>query len=142
MRERKTGTVVWMGSLAGYESVSIVSANATYSRCYRRGWPNIGLYCATKAVNRSEPNSYRTTEYTEGPPSVVLAETLHAEISHLGLRSIAFEPGYFRASFLTADNLGGYPSRIADYKELTDEANARFAGAYMDSIAYDAVGVE
>lgn len=53
--------------------------------------------------------------------SAALSEALHGEISSLGLRSIVFELGYFRSSFLTDSNRGGYySSRIADYKEMTD----------------------
>ncbi|KAF8531147.1 short-chain oxidoreductase [Gautieria morchelliformis] len=70
-----------------------------------RGSPNAGLYCATKYAVRG------------------LSETLHAEISPLGLRSICFEPGYFRTSFLEQDHRNAYDPRIADYAEMTSKAN-------------------
>jgi len=69
------------------------------------GSPNVGLYCATKSTVRS------------------LSETLHLEISPLGLRSICFEPGYFRTAFLTGDHRSTYQSRIADYAEMGEKAN-------------------
>jgi len=86
MRERKTGTVVWFGSVGGY-----------------RGGTAFGLYAATKHAVRA------------------LSDTLNQEISHLGLRSIIFEPGYFRTDFLTADNRASYISRISDYEPITAE---------------------
>ncbi|TDL22862.1 NAD(P)-binding protein [Rickenella mellea] len=88
MRARKTGTVVWYGSLGGWRAV-----------------PNAGLYCATKYALRG------------------IGETLHAEISPLGLRSLVIEPGYFRTEFLAADNRAPQVSRIADYKPMTEKAN-------------------
>ncbi|KAF8574246.1 short-chain oxidoreductase [Ramaria rubella] len=74
------------------------------------GWravPNTGLYGATKFAVRS------------------LSETMDAEISPLGLRSLYFEPGYFRTSFLEADHRSPYDPRIQDYAEMTREANER-----------------
>ncbi|KAK7692558.1 hypothetical protein QCA50_004188 [Cerrena zonata] len=91
MRERKSGTVVWIGSIGGW-----------------RGGAAAGLYAATKHAVRA------------------LSVSLHDEISPLGLRSICFEPGYFRTSFLTADNRGSDKSRIPDYKDTTDAAFERF----------------
>jgi NAD(P)-dependent dehydrogenase (short-subunit alcohol dehydrogenase family) len=84
MRERKTGTVVWIGSVGGY-----------------RGGAAIGLYIATKYAVRG------------------ISESLHQEISPLGLRSIIFEPGYFRTEFLTDDNRAPWISRISDYEPIT-----------------------
>ncbi|KAI0315271.1 hypothetical protein OF83DRAFT_366130 [Amylostereum chailletii] len=84
MRPRKTGTVVWFGSIGGWIPL-----------------PNGGLYGATKAVNRS------------------LAQTLNAEISPFGLRSICIEPGYFRTAFLQGGNRGPSVSRIEEYKPIT-----------------------
>jgi len=73
------------------------------------GWravPNAGLYSATKYAVRG------------------LAETLNAEISSLGLRSIYFEPGYFRTSFLTEGHRAPFDPRISDYIPMTQKANA------------------
>ncbi|KAF8884617.1 hypothetical protein BD779DRAFT_766446 [Infundibulicybe gibba] len=72
------------------------------------GWrevPNAGLYGATKYAIRS------------------ITETLHAEISPLGLRAICFELGYFRTEFLTADHRAPYVPRIEDYRPMTEKAN-------------------
>ncbi|TRM59859.1 hypothetical protein BD626DRAFT_461923 [Schizophyllum amplum] len=88
MRQRKTGTVVFLGSLGGW-----------------RGGPNAGLYCSTKWALRG------------------INESLHAEISPLGLRSVCFDFGYFRTSFLTPDHRSLYESRIEDYREMTERAN-------------------
>jgi len=83
MRPRKTGTIVWIGSVGGY-----------------RGSGGIGLYCATKYATRC------------------ISETLHEEVSPLGLRSLIFEPGYFRTDFLTADNRATYGGNIPDYEPI------------------------
>lgn len=58
-----------------------------------------------------------------------IAETMHAEIAPLGLRSLVIEPGYFRTDFLTADNRAPYVSRISDYQPMTDRSNAGLLGA-------------
>lgn len=47
-----------------------------------RGTPGAGLYCATKAC------------------ATILAESLRAEVAHLGIRVTAVEPGYTRTNFL------------------------------------------
>ncbi|KAH7923192.1 NAD(P)-binding protein [Leucogyrophana mollusca] len=93
MRHRKSGTVVFIGSIGGWRAV-----------------PNAGLYAATKYAIRG------------------VSETLHAEIAPLGLRSICFDFGYFRTSFLTADNRAPYQPRIADYKAMSEQADAALVG--------------
>ena len=54
--------------------------------------------------------------------------SLYAELSPLGLRSVCFEPGYFRTNFLLADNRGPDKNRISDYQEITNAVFARFNG--------------
>ncbi|KAJ8090415.1 hypothetical protein PM082_019013 [Marasmius tenuissimus] len=53
-----------------------------------------------------------------------LSETLHAEISPLGLRSICIDPGYFRTSFLSPDHRKSSVTRIPDYRELIEQSEA------------------
>uniref|UniRef100_A0A0W0GBX8 Uncharacterized protein n=1 Tax=Moniliophthora roreri TaxID=221103 RepID=A0A0W0GBX8_MONRR len=89
MRERKTGTIVFMGSLGGW-----------------RAAPNLGLYATTKWALRG------------------ISETLHEEISPLGLRSVCIDFGYFRTSFLTPDHRKPYTPRIADYAPITEKSEA------------------
>lgn len=88
MRDRKSGTVVFLGSLGGWS-----------------GGPMAGLYCSTKWAIRG------------------INESLHAEISPLGLRSVCFDFGYFRTSFLTPEHRTPYDPRIEDYREMTTGAN-------------------
>lgn len=47
-----------------------------------RGTPGAGLYCATKSC------------------ATILAESLRAEVAHLGIKVTAVEPGYTRTNFL------------------------------------------
>lgn len=47
-----------------------------------RGTPGAGLYCATKAC------------------ATILAESLRAEVAHLGIKVTSVEPGYTRTNFL------------------------------------------
>ena len=68
------------------------------------------------------------------PPA--LSQSLHGEISQFGLRSVCFEFGYFRTPFLQNTGTMQYPSRIADYKEMTDAANTRFAGTWLEQSVY------
>ncbi|KAF8339652.1 short-chain oxidoreductase [Cantharellus anzutake] len=66
------------------------------------GGSGYGLYSATKHAVRA------------------ISESLHEEISPLGLRSIYLEPGYFRTSFLKPGKRSEYVNRIEDYKsEIT-----------------------
>ncbi|KAF8956242.1 short chain dehydrogenase [Flammula alnicola] len=89
MREKRTGTIIWLGSIAGWTSA-----------------PYAGLYSATKWALRG------------------ISETLNEEISPLGLRSICFDFGYFRTSFLQPDQRAPKVARIPDYKELSDHGEA------------------
>ncbi|KAF8874874.1 short chain dehydrogenase [Gymnopilus junonius] len=86
MRERKTGTIIFIGSIAGWQTLAYA-----------------GLYSATKLVLRG------------------ISESLHAEISPLGLRSIHFEFGYFRTSFLAPGQRAPQVYRIADYKQISEQ---------------------
>lgn len=67
----------------------------------------MGLYCASKHTIRC------------------LSESLHEELQSVapGLRSIIFELGYFRTSFLTPNNRSAHEPRIADYAGATAAAN-------------------
>ncbi|TFK37144.1 hypothetical protein BDQ12DRAFT_653014 [Crucibulum laeve] len=89
MRERKTGTVVFIGSLVGWREV-----------------PYAGLYATTKYALRG------------------ISESLDAEISPLGLRSICIDFGYFRTSFLSADQRSPPVARIPDYRPTLDKTEA------------------
>lgn len=89
IRQRKSGTIVWLGSIAGWIGIA-----------------NIGLYIGTKHAVRG------------------LSLSLNEEIAPLGLRSICFEPGYFRTEFLSADNRGADKLRTEDYREIVDSTNA------------------
>ncbi|CAA7269832.1 unnamed protein product [Cyclocybe aegerita] len=89
MREKKTGTVVFIGSIGGWRSV-----------------PYAGLYATTKWALRG------------------ISETLHDEISPLGLRSICIDFGYFRTAFLAADQRAPQVARISDYQETSERAEA------------------
>ncbi|THU86770.1 NAD(P)-binding protein [Dendrothele bispora CBS 962.96] len=86
MRARKSGTIVWAGSIVGWHALA-----------------NAGVYAASKAAVRS------------------LSETLHAEISPIGLRSICIDFGYFRTAFLNSEHRMPHLGKISDYKEVTEE---------------------
>ncbi|KAI0293638.1 short chain dehydrogenase [Multifurca ochricompacta] len=96
MRQRKSGSVVWIGSLGAGP------------RFFFRSVPDAGLYISTKFALRG------------------LSETLDDEITPLGLRSIIFELGFFHTEFLAASNCSPYISRIEDYKELTAAVEEQF----------------
>ncbi|KAA1475328.1 NAD(P)-binding protein [Dentipellis sp. KUC8613] len=83
MRPRKTGTVVWIGSIAGWEGVA-----------------GAGLYGATKSAVRT------------------ISMAMDNELQPLGLRSMNFEFGYFRTTFLAPSQRTSTDTRIADYDEV------------------------
>ncbi|KAK0194701.1 hypothetical protein F5146DRAFT_954070 [Armillaria mellea] len=73
------------------------------------GWvaaPGAGLYSTTKWALRG------------------ISETLHAEVSPLGLRSICLDFGYFRTAFLSPDHRKPYVAKIDDYKEITEKVES------------------
>ncbi|KAK0194698.1 hypothetical protein F5146DRAFT_1135449 [Armillaria mellea] len=73
------------------------------------GWravPNSGLYGTTKWALRG------------------ISETLHVEVSPLGLRSICIDFGYFCTSFLTGDHRKLYVTKIDDYQEITEKVES------------------
>jgi len=57
-------------------------------------------------------------------PALGITESLHAEISPLGLRCVCADFGYFRTSFLEADQRKPKVARIDDYKETSDKVEA------------------
>ena len=57
-----------------------------------------------------------------------LSESLHAEISPLGLHSIYFKPGYFRTSFLAQDHRSPHNPGIEDYAKMTRQVNNGLVG--------------
>lgn len=62
--------------------------------------------------------------------STGIAETLHDEISPLGLRSICVDFGYFRTSFLQADQRAPKVARIADYQEVNEAVESALQGKF------------
>lgn len=76
-----------------------------------RGTPGAGLYCATKAC------------------ASILAESLRAEVAHLGIKVTAVEPGYTRTNFLVPGHQVRSARTIEDLK----------GGALKDTLeAFDA----
>lgn len=72
-----------------------------------RGTPGAGLYCATKAC------------------ATILAESLRAEVAHLGIKVTAVEPGYTRTNFLVPGHQLRSSRTIEDLSE----------GAIKDTLA-------
>ncbi|KAI3399393.1 hypothetical protein diail_7120 [Diaporthe ilicicola] len=64
-----------------------------------RGTPGAGLYCATKAC------------------ATLLAESLRAEVAHLGIKVTSVEPGYTRTNFLVPGHLLRSARTIQDLEE-------------------------
>lgn len=70
---------------------------------------------------------FRLTRYRSLPSTCLVAgltESLHEEISPLGLRALVVEPGYFRTAFI--ESMPAIPSSIADYNDLTTNLKANF----------------
>ncbi|CAA7268728.1 unnamed protein product [Cyclocybe aegerita] len=82
MREKKTGTIIFAGSICGLEST-----------------PFAGIYAATKWALRG------------------VSQSLHDEISPLGLRSLCVDFGYFRTAILQSERLVTRESTLADYQD-------------------------
>jgi len=83
MRERKTGTIAWVGSLAGVQ-----------------GFPSASAYVSAKFA-------------LEG-----LVDCLVGELAMFGLKTIIFEPGYFRTKALKQGNLIHEPTTISAYEQF------------------------
>lgn len=73
-----------------------------------RGTPAAGLYCATKAC------------------AAVLAESLRAEVAHLGVKVTCIEPGYTRTNFLVPGHRVQAANAIDDLKPGIDPTMAAF----------------
>jgi len=76
----------------------------------KRSTPYAGLYATTKWALRG------------------ISETLHDEISPLGLRSICIDFGNFRTSFLESEHRAPEVARIDDYKEISAKIEAGMQG--------------
>ena len=62
--------------------------------------------------------------------SLAFAESLQAEVGHLGIRTFCIEPGFFRTEVLKEGNLASSVSRIPDYKTITENSAAFIEGTY------------
>jgi NAD(P)-dependent dehydrogenase (short-subunit alcohol dehydrogenase family) len=82
-----------------------ISSVAGYSSA--PGW---GIYCSTKFA-------------VEG-----ISESLHEELSPLGIHVTVVEPGYFRTDFLDSSSLQETESRIEDYAETVGKTRESAAG--------------
>ncbi|KAI0651295.1 NAD-P-binding protein [Trametes meyenii] len=80
------------------------------SLCGWAGGPALGMYATVKHAMRG------------------LSESLDAEITPFGLRSICIEPGYFRTKLISAGNRAPYENRIEDYRESISKMNDLFLG--------------
>ncbi|KAK7021903.1 hypothetical protein VNI00_017192 [Paramarasmius palmivorus] len=100
LRERKTGTIIFIGSVLGWIFKVLILLNLV------RAQPSLGLYSTTKWALRG------------------LSGTLHDEIAPLGLRSTCIDLGYFRTALLDPTHRKPYNPRIADYNEVTGEFEA------------------
>ncbi|KAK8075675.1 hypothetical protein PG997_010338 [Apiospora hydei] len=86
MRERRSGTVVFIGSRAGWI-----------------GDGGVSPYCGSKFALGG------------------IAEALHNETQHLGLRTLLVEPGRFRTKLLSAGNMQAATSKFPEYAALSQE---------------------
>ncbi|KAH7923191.1 NAD(P)-binding protein [Leucogyrophana mollusca] len=87
-------------------------------------FPTSGIYTSTKLAIRG------------------LSETLNAEISPFGLRSICFEFGFFRTNFMAPDHRTPYQPRITDYNPMTEEMNKIFLAVDRNQPGDPVKGVE
>lgn len=74
------------------------------------------------------PKHYRETLNIINDTDKGISETLHEEISPLGLRSTCIDLGYFRTSLLGDGQRVPYKPRIDDYKPITEKAEASLQG--------------
>lgn len=90
------------------------------------GGPGIGLYCATKHTIRA------------------LSDSLNQELNSIApeLRSIIFELGYFRTSFLTASNRAPYEPRIADYAAAGREMDTALTSLFSCFLPWPGRGAD
>ncbi|KAK7983384.1 hypothetical protein PG989_010786 [Apiospora arundinis] len=84
MRQRRSGTVVFIGSRAGWI-----------------GDGGVSPYCGSKFALGG------------------IAESLHQEVQHLGIRTLLVEPGRFRTKLLSAGNMKAATSKFDEYNELS-----------------------
>ncbi|KAG8902301.1 hypothetical protein FRB99_004640 [Tulasnella sp. 403] len=112
MRERKSGRVFYIGSIAGWVGV-----------------PGAGLYCATKAALRGMvPEAALASAVILNPTPVNAGVTLamHEEVKHLGIKVHCIEPGYFRTPLLSTNgHRTTSEERIPDYNPIIKPSNDR-----------------
>lgn len=105
MRQRKSGTIVIIGSVAG-----------------RIGFAGAGLYCSSKFAVEGMTTTCYFCSYLTLPSTSGIAEALRAETKHLGIDVTIVEPGYFRTSLLSpGDNLAS-ATPIPDYEAAVGPA--------------------
>lgn len=116
-----------MGSIGGWRW--LYSFNCIHLPDRTRSVPYAGLYSTTKWALRGawwHPFQFWALSRCTG-----ISETLHDEISPLGLRSVCVDFGYFRTSFLESDQRAPKVSRIPDYKETSEAVEAALQGIHF-----------
>ncbi len=116
MRERKTGTVIFIGSVGGWRSVLNAGIYATTKFAFH----GAGFSCFSHRISRGALHSHTG-----------LSLTLHDEIAPLGLRSVCIDLGYFRTPFLSSNNRAPWVPRIEDYREMSEKADAALQGMLL-----------
>jgi NAD(P)-dependent dehydrogenase (short-subunit alcohol dehydrogenase family) len=103
-RAKKSGFLVFIGSKAGW-----------------KGDPGAAAYCASKFAQegrRIESILYFATGKLIRDDSVSIVECLQQEMPIFGVKTIIFEPGYFRTQALSQKNLKHEPSTIPAYADF------------------------
>lgn len=139
MREKRTGTVIFAGSIGGWryalfciERFRVYNNHSESCQTFYRSGPYAGIYATSKWALRGKYYCSNcimiSTDQMTG-----ISKTLHDEISPLGLRSICIDFGYFRTSFLEADNRAPRISRIPDYQEICNTVESALNGMRLSS---------
>lgn len=105
LRERRSGTIVFISSLSGWVGHQFTGAYAS-SRFALEG---------PFHQTNSPPSLVRPTHKKLG-----IVESLHKETQPLSLRTLLIEPSRFRTSLLSATNLKFKQSQISDYEKASE----------------------
>ncbi|KAJ7129821.1 NAD-P-binding protein [Mycena crocata] len=134
-RQRSLSQLEDLGT-AGADTLEldVTSPPAALAECAKKAFAIHGAFLACGAAEETSVNLFGALNVARaflpfmrkqksGPG---ISETMDMELSPLGLRSINFEPGYFRSKFIDPGNRTMYENSIEDYKPMIMEKDELF----------------